>query len=94
MNVTHTELPWIASGVSVIGADKRRVCSTVTDHRSYDDDSENAAFIVKAVNAHDKLVEALKRIVATGVHEVTYREIMSDPSHYVNAALAAAGEQV
>jgi hypothetical protein len=41
---------------------------------------------------NQELVEALKRLIGTGLHEFEYKRIMSDPSHYVNAALAKARE--
>ena len=35
----------------------------------------------------EEMREALERLVATGLDQYTHHQIMSDPSHYVNAAL-------
>lgn len=41
----------------------------------------------------DGLVEALRCLAHTGVDQYTHHQIMSDPKHYVNAALRALEEE-
>lgn len=66
--MSHTPTPWIAGKygelrspdgrqVEVYGLQIAQVMSSPTE-----EDRANAALIVKAVNAHDDLVEALKRV--------------------------------
>ena len=71
----HTELPWVYqdhrqletnyadwhNGLSV--RDKRNICVAVVGHVDYATVNEakaNAALIVKAVNSHDRLLEACR----------------------------------
>ena len=53
----HTELPWVimdkAAFVLIYGPNGERVCKII-------DNEQDAAFIVRACNNHDKLLAALK----------------------------------
>jgi hypothetical protein len=55
--------------------------------------AENAAFIVKAVNSHDALVDALKSCAAVCAGEVTSKSGLIDALEKARAALALAGEK-
>lgn len=44
----------------------------------------------RLVAAAPDLLEALQRLIATGLDEHTFNQIMSDPNHYANAAIAKA----
>jgi hypothetical protein len=63
----HTELPWAVNPFraqidAFVGGNPRAVCKMLwpTDERSEAETEANAAFIVKAVNAHEQLVKALE----------------------------------
>jgi len=53
-------------------------------------DKASAAELRRLHEVNQELVEALKRLIGTGLHEFEYNRIMSDRSHYVNAVLAKA----
>lgn len=64
MSAGHTPAPWSfdgpASSIIVWGPDPDiRVCFMTSDGPA----KENAALIVRAVNAHDELVEALRQVL-------------------------------
>lgn len=88
----HTPGPWIAVGSMVeIGDDEvPDVCTCnpqlfgqghlpITSEREY----ANAHLIAAA----PELLEALKRLIATGLDEREYHEFMSNPAHYARAAI-------
>jgi hypothetical protein len=63
----HAPMPWVVGGddwkpwegaISVIGADYETICWTTSGGGI--PSQANAAFIVQAVNNHERLVEALK----------------------------------
>jgi hypothetical protein len=55
----HTKTPWrVERGVIVAGSEDDYVCDTACYRKSSENEA-NAAFIVRAVNAHDEMVEAL-----------------------------------
>lgn len=60
----HTKTPWRNACFQVYGSDNSRIAHTgmgqLPPSRSSESEA-NAAFIVKAVNAHDNLVKALER---------------------------------
>lgn len=62
----RTPLPWVATDhghATTIRADQHSMGKPIAEiWDNGDNRSANAAFIVKAVNAHDKLVEALEEI--------------------------------
>ena len=68
--MNHTNIPWTAKGYDV-RAGGRMVAYTGPHHTPDDqypkgcklEDEANAEFIVKAVNCHDELVEALDFLV-------------------------------
>lgn len=79
MTTKHTPTPWQVTegsqsahccfGNSIIGSDCSPVCETITSFSGQDElEKANAAFIVRAVNSHDTLVDALKnaRIALSG----------------------------
>lgn len=61
MTTSHTPTPWIAKFDEVIGANDRSVAVCGVELNENAIDQANAAFIVKAVNAHEALVAALER---------------------------------
>lgn len=68
---THTPTPWNTAGVSNPDSDQRMsVWGPISEGKqsgewvAKDIRPANAAFIVRAVNAHEALVEALERTVA------------------------------
>ncbi|HYD06525.1 MAG TPA: hypothetical protein VEC60_12410 [Reyranella sp.] len=61
--VKHTPTPWVRSGNLLHVGTSTRAKNRIAATFRYDDNADaNAAFIVKAVNAHDELVAALTRI--------------------------------
>lgn len=95
-NVQHTPTPWEhlpdEEGSPIVGAGQR-ICDM--DCRSFSDDESfesqtaqmeaDAAFIVRACNAHDELVAALK-------HAEKMLERHGEASTMIGEALAKAGE--
>ena len=72
----YTPTPWTAqeraqdpglgkNKVFITGADGKRVCSLTreADGRTLQEARDNMEFIVRAVNAHDELVEALRMAI-------------------------------
>lgn len=66
----HTPTPWkyghVGTDALWIGPDYNRTPVAHIDHNmeyARDNSRANAAFIVRAVNSHDKLVEALRQMV-------------------------------
>lgn len=60
VEVAHTPTPWVASGYHAFTADGTVVAGTnVTPGPTYPECRANIAFLVRAANAHDALVEAL-----------------------------------
>lgn len=77
----HTPGPWrigaIESGrYCVDGANGEEVTGWL--------DSEGDALLIAAA---PELLEALKRLIATGLDEREYHEFMSNPAHYARAAI-------
>ena len=105
MNVTHTPTPWANDGYgSLRGADGRQVdvwgLSVAYAQRSPETEG-NAAFIVKAVNAHDRLKAALEDMIEWArlvsdeyIDGSDLRKEYLESLKEARAALAAAGEQV
>ena len=54
------------------------------------DDAQTEIANTRLVAAAPELLEALQRLIATGLDEHTYNQIMSNPNHYANAAIAKA----
>jgi len=69
----HTETPWVADGRLICRTDNHMneiadICGFDDAHpdrmveKNIDEDEANAAFIVRACNAHDELVAALEAL--------------------------------
>lgn len=75
-NIKHTPTPWILSGATTeIRSDKGELIATTNHHleiRSEATKKANAAFIVKAVNFHEKLVKAIANALDVARAEVKY----------------------
>jgi len=69
---------------SIIGADGACVCIEQT---SINDSAKHNARLIAAA---PELLEALQRLIGTGLDEQTHRAIMSEPAHFVNVAIAKA----
>ena len=69
MSDEHSPVPWAddtgfindANGTTICTVDGSAWIGGITT--TYETDKANAEFLVKAVNNHDKLVEALERII-------------------------------
>ena len=64
----HTPTPWTNNGQSIIVSSDGDICQLFYTHKDGIDDQfpnakANAAFIVRAVNSHEALVEALELIM-------------------------------
>jgi hypothetical protein len=71
MNTTHTPTPWHrhdSEQFTVCGQDGLSIASTAVESRPEIESDANLAFIVRAVNSHAALVEALDSIEATAVN--------------------------
>ena len=60
--IKHTPTPWVAIDEYIYSQDRFEIGTTTTSGFDYGTDDANAAHIVKCVNMHDELVEALKEI--------------------------------
>jgi hypothetical protein len=106
----HTPTPWhvvngnrIKDELMPFDRDERdtALITTVSGHGDCESDKANAAFIVKAVNSHEMLVEALCDAVRPyGVFDVAISSCAASTvgdflelKSRVRAALAAAGSQ-
>ena len=58
-----TPRPWTCRGGIIRDAEDDPVVSTDVSHRSFDEDEAIERLIVRAVNAHDEMVAALKRLI-------------------------------
>ena len=58
-----TPRPWTTRGGRIYGADDDPIASTGVSSRWSEEDKANEKLIVRAVNAHDELVAALKCLV-------------------------------
>jgi uncharacterized protein YhbP (UPF0306 family) len=67
--MSHTATPWVhPDGLPYVFDGKNNcIAITDTDNATADRMTANAAFIVKAVNAHDELVAALNARLLMGV---------------------------
>lgn len=89
----HTATPWKhgARLLTITGNGRRIAELTATEHPASEEQAHtDCAFIIRAVNAHDALVEALQELVAAA-------ELFERPSNQAmaeaRAALALAGEE-
>jgi hypothetical protein len=73
-NDKATPRPWrVVEGNLIFGADYSEVGDTCVSADGYDTQMANAALIVKAVNLHDRLVEALRDVIEqTGAEPCWY----------------------
>lgn len=60
----HTPTPWTTENLNpfILGPDEKAVCQMTWGKRPMAEEKANAAFIVRAVNAHEELLEALKTV--------------------------------
>lgn len=67
MNTQHTPTPWKVDGMDVVSPSEMIVvgCLQWCGEDRGGEGEANAAFIVKACNAHDELVAALRDVVDT-----------------------------
>lgn len=89
--MSHTPTPWVHDRQSdcILDNGGNVIVSPYESEHNIDNDTANAAFIVKAVNAHDDLVAALKAL--TG-HKAYYEGMMfSERAKMARDALAKAG---
>lgn len=101
---THTPTPWVVydDGHDVGASDIIRgyvkeeafdICEMMTNDLTLDIQRANAAFIVRAVNAHDGLVEALRKAADRVKHRsLTFSGERREFVLEVEAALKAANE--
>lgn len=75
--MTHTPTPWKNCENAIYGADRTPICDTMRVLNVDNNDSPyeaNAEFIVRAVNSHEELVEALKIVLANASMPTDIRE--------------------
>ncbi|MGZ3349142.1 MAG: hypothetical protein ACXU89_09380 [Xanthobacteraceae bacterium] len=101
MDVTHTPTPWFASSqpdgrFDILDGPNLNTATVLCTRFEYserkDEMHANAAFIVRACNAHDKLVEALltsERFLTSRSYDARQ---LAEAIAEIRAALAAAGE--
>jgi hypothetical protein len=92
----HTRTPWHTGGRdnNVIYPESGYAIANAMTYHGHSDDTANAAFIVRACNSHDTLVDALRWVVEHCDCEKRGHKIVAEElRHVVRAALAAAGEQ-
>lgn len=63
LRAAHSDLPWRASEADIFDAEGE-IATVNGEHVSYNTDLRNAAFIVRACNAHYQMLEALKALDA------------------------------
>lgn len=86
---THTPTPWEAESDSVWHEDFGRVALLAAPHHPDGEKiaSANAAHVVKCVNSHDALVEALEHVMA--MHDDAYLRDHEEWAHIVADARTA-----
>lgn len=62
--MSHTPTPWAFNGLHIYAANSFYGIADVTNHNGYPCNAANAAYIVRAVNAHEGLVRALELFLA------------------------------
>jgi hypothetical protein len=66
--MSHTPAPWYSDGIEIWKGEDVRVCEVVTRAKPADYvegvSKANAAYIVRAVNAHEDMLSALKELKA------------------------------
>lgn len=62
--VKHTPTPWVADENAINDNIGVEIALITSDMRTWEEDDANAAHIVKCVNLHDELVDALKDAVS------------------------------
>lgn len=60
MEKKHTPLPWVCQG-NIVTKDGNTIARTPA-YRPADEETANAAFIVRACNAHDDLVAVVEKL--------------------------------
>lgn len=61
-DTAHTPTPWKVADEYIFDRHRNEIATTTTSGLSFEEDEANAAHIVKCVNAHDDLVEALETL--------------------------------
>ena len=82
MTTNHTPGPWTVGRCS--WNEDGNVCYELEGIK------QGCASDARLIAAAPELLEALKRLVSTGLDERTHHKIMSCPAHYVNVAIAKA----
>lgn len=60
--MTHTPTPWHSEKHEIGDTNNQRIANTWESGRTTDQSIANATFIVKAVNCHERLLNALKKM--------------------------------
>ncbi len=93
---THTKTPWRigrnGADYCVFAGDEKFIadCDRSDDMDGSPEDIANAAFIVRAANSHDALVEALKKTVSVVTGDIMSKSGLIDALESARAALALA----
>lgn len=66
MTQKHTPTPWYADINFITDGQRNEVAHITSYHMTLHEECANAAHIVKCVNMHDELVEALSAMVRNG----------------------------
>lgn len=92
----HTPGPWghltilgsseSSQGFKIIGSDWFGIATVAP----LDEDGREGKANARLIAAAPELLEAIQRLIATGLHEREYHEFMSNPMHYARAAIAKA----
>lgn len=75
MKTNHTPTPWIATEIGLIGADGTHIIKEGALSYPLAAMEADEAFIVRAVNSHDALVEALESAIDMIFENETQRAI-------------------
>ena len=90
MKTTHTALPWhvgMKPGPMIYGPNGDQVADLTAD---FEDDRANAAFIVRACNAHDDLLAALDSSLAVQQFRGPQLHLLAAADALVPVAVSAA----
>jgi hypothetical protein len=97
--MSHTPAPWevfekLTSSENhrgyMIRAKYGRSMWAFADVQPGDEDGILGGANARLIAAAPELLEALQRLIGTGLDQATHHAIKSDPNHYVNVAIAKA----